>query len=312
MKRSILLAGICALLLQTSAQAGFYDDFDGYTRNQAVSYWLKLPDGNYTGDSYNPLGIYNEVAAPNLATYHWVTTDLFQDDAASTGWPNHSGDLWAEIGGSWGAPSQSSVELWSPVNEAVYWGQPVAFNVKFGIDPSTVAYPTMDSFGWTVRNVAGDKLFAVLFKASDAALSVVYDPGYYGVYTENAAGVNVFTGIEISLGSIYNLSLAIDLPNKSYSAAITPLGTLSEALNPALYPTQTFGASDLPDATNVGAVAATWNLADPQVVDGAPTNAGDNRMFFDNYSIVPEPSSVALVFGGLGLLTALQRRRARG
>jgi len=34
-------------------------------------------------------------------------------------------------------------------------------------------------------------------------------------------------------------------------------------------------------------------------------------MLFDNYQVIPEPSTVALCLGGLGLLAAIQRRRNR-
>jgi len=302
MKRSLFLAGFCALLLlQIPAQAGYAPGapsaysttFDDLTAGNSLSNWVQLSNGSFTQD-----GGATQTASLSSADlthpYEWVTTDQYQDDGVTSAWGAYNGDKSVVMGG-FGAPSAVETELWAPVNMAN-----ATFSVDFGITASSLSASTQDIFGWTVRNTAGDKLFAIIFKP--------YDSTTYAIYKENAAGVDVSLAYGIGIGSEYGLSINTDLSNHSYSATLTPLNTL---LRPTGDPSLTFGSSSLDaNATDIGAVAATYILSDPQLDgSGAPTNAGDNLMLFNNYA-VPEPSSSALVIGGLGLLAAFQRRRS--
>jgi hypothetical protein len=47
-------------------------------------------------------------------------------------------------------------------------------------------------------------------------------------------------------------------------------------------------------------------------VFGLYNNTGNAGVSFDNISVVPEPSSFALLLGGVGLLCVAKRRRSRG
>ncbi len=306
MKRSLnLLGALCGLLLlsfsapaQAVGEWGYFSNFDSGNTNLSLSYWIQQGDGTYTMDK-------GATSQPSLAPadlvfpHAWVTTDQYQDDGLTGAWGYYTGDKWAAIGG-FGVPSAISTELWSPVNASN-----VKFNVDFGITASSPSAPTQDNFKWTVRDTAGNKLFAIAFKPVDSTT--------YGLYTENAAGVDAPVALDlthnagINIGSIYGLTFTTDLANHTYSAALTPLNANLTPADVAL----TFGGISLPSATGIGAVAATYELSDPQVTAGAPTNSGDNLMLFDNYQVIPEPSTVALCLGGLGLLAAIQRRRNR-
>jgi len=310
MKRNLFLAGFCALLLlQIPAQAGYapgaptayFSNFNDLTNGSSLSNWVQLPNGSFTQDG----GATSTASLTSGDLTHpgeWVTTDQNQNDGVTTSWGIKPGDKWAAIGG-FSVPSVVQTELWTPVNMAN-----ITFSVDFGITASDLSAPTQDIFGWTVRNTSGDKLFAVIFKP--------YDSTTYAVYREYATGVDVPVAYGISLGAQYSLTINTNLYSSawqgmaahSWTATITPLTSL---LVPTGDPSTTFGSTDVggANATDIGSVAATYILSDPQLSGTTPTNAGDNLMLFDNYS-VPEPSSVALVIGGLGLLAAFQRRRS--
>ena len=307
MKR-ILLAAFGLLLLSIPVQAqptswGYSDNFDAYNASYTLSNWIKQADGTYTQDG--GLTSQASLSSADLAAPHaWVTTDALQDDGLATEWGSYAGDKWAVIGG-FGAPSATSTELWSPVKTPFEY-----FSVNFGITASSIGQPTNDIFKWTVRDTAGNKLFAITFKYYDATTYAMYLESATGTQTPLSAGPGLLEAI--NLGSIYALSFTTDLQNHSYSGTITPLSSLSAPLDPVAYPPFSFGAINLPDATDIGAVAATYVLSDPQLDgSGNPTNYGDNLMIFNNYQAIPEPSTLALVIGGLGLLTAVQRRRNR-
>ena len=310
MKRNLFFAGVCALLLlQIPAQAGYapeapggyFSNFNDANTNVSLSNWVQLPNGNFTQDS-GTTQLTSLSSADLTHPHEWITTDQNQNDGATGAWGITAGDKWAAIGG-FSVPSAVQTELWTPVKMSN-----ITFSVDFGITASSLSAPTQDIFGWTVRNTSGDKLFAIIFKP--------YDSTTYAVYREYSTGVDVPISYGITLGAQYSLTIDTNLYSSawngmaahSWTATITPLTPL---LVPTGDPSTTFGSTDVggANATDVGSVAATYILADPQLSGTTPTNAGDNLMLFDNYS-VPEPSSIALVIGGLGLLAAFQRRRS--
>lgn len=286
MKRSILLAGIGALLLQTSAQAvpdyGFFTTFDQRPNNNTLSNWVKLQDGTYTQDG----GLTTKAslsAADLVSPYSWITTDSYQNDiASSTLWPGYVGDKSAGMG-AFGAPSAAQVELWTPVQASN-----VTFKVLFGITKSSAGAPTQDDFAWTFRDTAGNQIFALRFKPVqyDEATTTITggtDYNYYEIFTENAAGVDTPAYQVFQMGSEYALSLTTELHTHDYTATVTPVhanGTAIAGLGSISFGDNTLAAGD---ETKIGAVAATWILNDPQLVDGAPTNAGDNLLIMNNY-----------------------------
>ena len=163
-----------------------------------------------------------------------------------------------------------------------------AFDVDFGITASSLTYPGLDTFGWSLVNTANVEVFALTFVSAGATNLDVFS-SYNG-----AAATDSFQSL--TRGNSYHLSVFVnDVGNVSVNISGTPI-----TVQPGLL----VGSS-------IKRVAATQFVTGGTVNgQGAYTDAGSNQMIFDNYSAVPEPSTVGLaIIAGLGGAVVMFRRR---
>lgn len=217
----------------------------------------------------------------------WVTNDTNQANYVGTvvGYSASSSDYWAAIGGSVQvAPSGTDMLLYRPFNAM----DSATFSAVFAI--SSPGRLTKDSFGWQFQNAAGADIASVDFVYfNDTTLKIKwtdyagnqeatsYGIGYDAAYTISASVLNLGTGapqFQVSLTDGNNITT-------------TPINLTLSASTP----------------TGIAQVAAEWVLA------GTPAAYGDNTMYFSNYSVVPEPSAVAIV--GLAVLSFVFVARLR-
>ncbi|MDD5351016.1 MAG: PEP-CTERM sorting domain-containing protein [Chthoniobacteraceae bacterium] len=299
MKRALSLASLFALLLQIPALASYSTTFDEYPLDggslswgtssapgqftlDGETIWTGLPNGKYTNGS-------TEVAVPLTSPANWVTTDANQLDKVTrvSGLGTPLTNQWAEIGGAVSteyatAPSSTRVELWTPLSE-----KDISLHVVFAITSSS---SLQNTYGWTFRSTTGDFLFAITFKEDPTESSLL------DIYSVDDNGNEVFTHRAIYKNAKYDLTVNTDLSGGAYAASIE--GNTGGPLS--------FDGSIASGADNIGEVGATWILE-----SGDPDVYGDDMMLVDTYEVesIPEPSTIALAAGGIGILLAYRRKR---
>ena len=247
----------------------------------------------------------------------WKTNDLDGDTNTASGGPNAVGystnpsgfnygtptDQWAALGGIFGIAPRllpgNNTDLVYPTDVSLANASDVAFHVQFAISSTGVNQD--DSFGWTFR--AGvDQLAQILFSPSGGSnLSVnLYD---------DPAGSNASQGLLnssalLDYDTIYDLDVSFAADGTLTAITIRDLTTgNSTDYSPSGSYTLGVAANTLTD------VAASWVIADgARGGDNYLTNAGTNALFFNNYSMVPEPTSALFA---LGLLAVTAGRRSR-
>lgn len=242
--------------------------------------------------------------APNFDTFTpkfslsgqqgWVTNDTNQANLIGyiPGYSESRTSYWAVLGGVvQTAPSTTSVDLYRaftlPDN-----GSAATFSVNFAISSSATPYTNKDSFSWKFRTADGTPIVSLDFEPFDPTTLKIYWTTYDGTKSSTTYG--------IGYDAIYVLN-----------ATVTGLGTASPHFRVGL--TDGDGAISTPinttlpanTPTGIGEVAAGWKL-----VAATPAGFGANSLLFQNYSVVPEPSAIALLgLSGLTFLAARLRRK---
>lgn len=288
---AVFASAATVLISSASAQFGYTTGFEpseGYTSPGGLSDY----NGWVTND---PLLVVAPGDTPNSGSPDYfakqaVTNEYIgQADSIGALDPSFGTGLYeGGIGGRGAAvPHMSTVYLSHPFDVSGY--NRFDFNTDFKIFSSTNNPPfntaaNLDTFGWT------------LFSGSSVTLTVTFTP---------AAGslLDVRINGGASVGQInYNASHHLDLH-------IAENGDVVVNFDNANFYTQ----SSSINASAITSAAATQVIASNTVDSrGAFVNAGNNQMIFDNYSAVPEPSTVGLaVISGLGGLGLMLRRRAK-
>ncbi len=203
-------------------------------------------------------------------------------------------------------PTTTSVSLSHPITVAAA-ASSLTLNVDFVLS-SAVTFTERDSFSFSLQNAAGT---ASLIALNFVPTSNVTNPNgttsqVDNVTTTVGTNTNVTTGSAVVLSSQYHLRLVVTSgANASYTATLTGTGANGSVTTGSF-------SSSLSNASitlaNVARFTAGWTLAaGATATNGGYTSAGDNTLYFDNVSVVPEPSTYALV--ALGLFGLLGARR---
>ncbi len=240
-------------------------------------------------------------------------------------------DYEAALGGLAGVPAPppgnlpATLELYTPLYTA---GAQGIFNVDMMIMSSgAVELTSDDAFGWTFRDsTLANPYLKVMFEPLDDQYAgwdpINDDPNRdLAIVWYDAAGNPNYTGLKVFRDyGYYSVNTVVDFATDTFSLEIAPPGGPWTTVVPA-------GTSIGSDASDIGAVAATWVLmgedhpqtdpSPPYEGVGLPADSyyGYNTMFFDNYAVIPEASSVmfgALLIAGLGINGMIARRRRAG
>lgn len=163
-------------------------------------------------------------------------------------------DQQAYIGYSPTYGSSGSVLLWRPLNLVPQTNSIIVFSALMSIRDSTDGY--YDSFGWSVYNSAGSRLFTIDFDNYTMEISYILDDGQglrsADLYFEN--------------NTIYRITILMNFASNKWSAYIENV-PIAEG-----QPITTQGVT-----LDLGDIDARWIWQD--------VLAGDNFMIFDDYSV---------------------------
>ena len=159
--------------------------------------------------------------------------------------------------------------VWRPVDfDPIPANQPlVRAAVTLQLFPSTAG--TQDDFRWSVYNNAGNRLFSIDFETSTRNISYILQDGNFAA-----------TGFSFDFEGNYDLVIWMDFKRNLWTAFLNDI---------VLVNSQPLASDNSP--LTFGDLDAVWYIR------GAPSEAGDNYMAFDNYRISAE--AVSSIPGGL-------------
>jgi hypothetical protein len=183
------------------------------------------------------------------------------------------------------------------------------FSVLFEMADSSNAQPNRDTFGFRLKDSSGTNLFSI-FLNPELQSGTPAAPGDVGRWklaytTGSGAQVPLYSNPEQTLVWAVEESTIADPATYAMTISFAELGLSGDVqMNIALNGlTIGGGVLDGLASSSINEVGAFWR---PTV---GPSATGDNGMFFDNVTVVPEPG-VAGLAGLAGLLCLMVRRRA--
>lgn len=239
------------------------------------------------------------VSAASLVSAALPGTDNAADTAYSDGWQN--GDNGGTLGtfAPWDLTSNNND---GTTNFAGYFigdstagtGDINTSGGSFGIfaNPSTAFADAKRDFG---SALAVGQTFSITlgvnFRNGNKGFSL--ESGATEIFNFNVGGDD-YQANGSSLGLTYSPTATFDL---SFTQTSAGGGTFSIFFN---------GTNVTPGANTFSGLATGFKLYN----SGTDNGDAENNLYFNNLSIVPEPSTWVMVAGGLGMLTLLRRRRA--
>jgi hypothetical protein len=222
--------------------------------------------------------------------------------------PNYSTtgtDNWAALGGiAQAAPVVQTSYLFHPAN--LVGVTSAAFNVDFGITGPQAPRANRDTFGWTLQSsLGGSQLLRVAFEPD-----LVNQLNNLNIRVFNAAngellGAGSFSNqFNIFYDAKYNLNLTLN------NAGLLNLSVRPLAGGAATPIITNFATGVLP--SSIADIAATWTLASPGApnANGELPGYGSNSLVFNNYVVVPEPTTMLAAFGVIGVVMTRRRRQS--
>jgi len=287
-----------------------------------------------SGDGYGPAGQTSLDGAPTNAPVNeqWQTTDPYDAGtdlggtslmAFATNWTygiSNQGNQSVYFGGFFATngvlPGIANPVLYREFDHT-FGTAATAFSVDFGIIGPSVdvsgTYTNNDIFGFNLASTNGISLAALQFSSAGAA------PGFLQVnWLQNGTNAvtngTTFSGVQIQYDALYRLTATL----VSNTVSMEIAGLTTQDGGPGIGITN-YAAGSAVTVVNGGEISAglassdfevaalTWDLA-----SGDNLDPGANFMLINTVSVVPEPSSLALV--GLGCAVfgyAYLRRRRR-
>ena len=285
----------------------FFNTNSGWVRNDALAY--EVSGEPETGQNYDA-----------AATDQWYTDDPFNvvlsNGATSIlkhfdGWSlgtAQEGNNSVLFGGyglqSDIVPGTAAPSIYRSFS-AFEAGEIPVFVADFGIIPSSPSYSSNDRFGFNLLDGSGTvSLAQFIFNPAASA----FGPGALGMQWISGGLTNDLA--DISYGALYRITVALsdnefDLTMASIIAETNSLGVVTNYATTNVIALVTGGAiaNDL-TSSDFQTVAMNWELA------SGVDEPGDNYLLVNNVSVVPEPSTYALLaMAALGAFYWARRRR---
>jgi len=305
----------CALMLLALSTVGlkadgwsaeFFNTNDGWERNDSLAYQVKgEPE---TGQNYN-----------DSVANQWYTDDPYNAglDVGATSILRHitnytlgtAGEGYNSVlFGGYGLadgiePGTANPSLFRSFN-LLPDTESVTFSADFGLINSTLDFPNQDRFGFNLLDSTGTISLA----------QFVFDPaassgGGLGMLWISDGTTNNIA--DISYASLYRMSVTMegasfDLTMSSLETQTNNTGAITNYLVTNSFLLVSGGAiANSLAATDFQTVAMNWQLFSEDSAE-----PGDNYMLVNNVSVVPEPSTYALlVMAALGAVYWARRRR---
>jgi len=308
----IILGGSFLLASGSSAAewtTGTFNTNSGWIRNDALAYQVTgqpetgqnydtpVTDQWYTDDPYNP-GL--DVGATSVLKLisGWTLGNLAD---------GNNSVLFGGYGLADGiAPGSANPSIYRSFSEFAPAVNPILV-ADFGLIPSTGLAPSKDRFGFTLLDSAGTVSLA----------QFLFNPAA-GLFGPNSLGVQWVSGgvtndiANISYGALYRLT--VELSDETFNMSIASVIAQTNEVGVVTNYATTNGVT----LVSGGAIANSLSASDFQTVamnwqllSEDPADPGDNYMLVNSVSVVPEPSTYALLaLAALGVGYAM-RRRAR-
>ncbi|MEO7931674.1 MAG: PEP-CTERM sorting domain-containing protein [Chthoniobacterales bacterium] len=290
-----LISAICLVgSLSTGFGAlGYTTNFDGLTSNLSLSF----QDGWLTNDEDT-----------GITTSGGSSIGQSEFVKQISGYSSYVGDKVVSLGGLLQpdvVPGQNSVSLYRPFDITVGNGGngSLYFTTNYAITDSAAPYSTRDTFAFTFTNAAGARVAAIRFAPAVTNLGIYLDKYLPGDILASSTITPSGLFQPYNTSPLFKLEVTIDMAGILNAAITDSTGTKS-----AIFTNEATASGILTE--NIQRVAATYNVTDTTSDNGGKVNAGSNSLILNNYSVIPEPSTVGLsIIAGLGGAAMMFRRR---
>lgn len=196
-------------------------------------------------------------------------------------------------------PGASDVRLWrsfAPISGAV-----VAFRLEWSvIDSLDPGFANLDTFAFDLRT--SDNAQSLLRLSLTPSINI--QPGSYTLQTivDSGAGLETSTLIDLAYRGVF--AVDVEMTGTAYDVSVSQLNPATRATITSWDLVSGASLAEGLAADDFGTVSIDWELT-----SGDPEDPGSNYIIVNEVSVVPEPSTYALlVLAGLGAAYVWRRR----
>ena len=298
-RTSLLLACVSAAGLLGASQAsaqwstGFFNTNSGWVRNvgfvgqntsePAADRW----QGN---DPYDPIGGTGETDSLAYALGYTPGGSAVGNSSIIQG----GAYLFASI-----LPGTANIDMWrsfTPLGSSS-----VSFSVEWSLigslDPG---FANLDTFGFGLRDSSNTQSLLEL----SLTPSINIQPNSYTLQSIVDSGTGLVTNTIADLGYQAVFQMVVDVTGSTYDLSINQIDPSTRTNINTYNLVDGAAISDGLSATDLGTIGIDWDLT-----SGNPADPGSNYIIVNDVSVVPEPSTYALVgLAALGLAVLALRR----